>query len=319
MEEEYWNNIMVGDTHSNDSQQFFGRLSALEYGKTGCNMQHHSTTFKMALRTPLSFFMLYEDRRREAMQKVKGHAQFQPLANDPFDDITAANQQRPGQPTMGSKELMSLLEPVTQKRREAAAAADTGNKENESEKLLRMVEQRIGACTIKDERKPSSTQASAAAAANVQPSKRAAASGATTTTTAKATRSADTSPRVFKVPPAVKRTASAASVRPLSAAAAGPSTAVAVVPNAYRYKAIYEQKLQRKTERLLEEERQARRVVARPMPNFEQAHRQLEHKQSNRPLTCPNTPKTLKYSLQSAERMKQRVRQQVIERRRVVK
>lgn len=75
-------------------------------------------------------------------------------------------------------------------------------------------------------------------------------------------------------------------------------------PNAYNYVAIYKAKNSRAEQQRLEREREARIFRPRPLPDFKRSHRLLDNRlidlQKNP--TCPQTPPTLKRSIESAIR-----------------
>lgn len=225
--------------------------------------------------------------------------------------------------TLGSRELMRILEQkaaksAAAKASAAAAAAKTTaapDKENEADNnqnrddLMRMIEQRLGGCKVTGTKtttthhsKPKAVPVTSARSQHLPPQPPAAANRRPATITSSASSSSQSSPnrRAAKHPESKTR-------RPQASA----PVAVPTVPSAYNYKEIYERKLQQRQKQMLEEERKAREVVARPMPNFSVAHRQLEQQQmakrAEMPPTCPNTPQTLRVSRDAAERRKQRV------------
>lgn len=218
--------------------------------------------------------------------------------------------------TLGSGELMRILEQKDAKSKTAAASAEP-NKENESDsqrsraELMLVIQQRLAGCklpggaktTTTNHSKPKTMPAPARSqptAAAQRPKTGAASAPPSSSSSSQSSprRRAADPPKLFVKP-----------CRPQSARSAL-SAANPTVPSAYNYKDIYERKQQHRKKQLQEEERKAREVVARPMPNFSLAHRQLEQqyqaKRSDMP-TCPNTPQTLRSSQEAAERRKQRV------------
>lgn len=240
------------------------------------------------------------DRRREAMRLLKKELPPSKLAAAAVADDDDDNDNKENQSsnkTLGTTELLRLVEankhklaPQTLPMAKAVVSADNQPKSAHSSTTTTSSQP-------PSTNKPSSSQSSSNRSTPARTLRSASASRPKTNT---ATAPAPAAAAQFRRP-AATTSSSSSSTRPTP-----------VVPNAYRYQEIYERKHQRQAELQREEERKARECSARPMPNFSRAHRHLEDAHSKRTeqqqkITCPYTPRTLKTSLDAAEKRKLRV------------
>lgn len=298
------------------------------------------------------------DRRREAKQRLLNGAATMPT------NAEKENQQ-PFDMTLATKHLLRVLDDGpgaagTKKKTTVAVPATTSERDD----LLRMVEDRMGACALQgtaaakpnviaaisesDEllrmaearlaerngsrghgtRKATTAYAEPATtkAQQTQKTQQRHHPIATTTSatyaTSGAVRSAGPPTKSTNTSrPASSQSAASNRVTPprVRINSASGSAPIPIVPRVYNYKAIYDQKKQKAAAQLREEERKAREIVARPMPDFSSAHRQLDmaRRASAQPITCPKTPKTLRMSNAALERQRRQreenARQQLAE------
>lgn len=272
-----WDNILVGDADLNHSEHFFGKslpIIVCPFGLCPWN-----------LKTCLTILVFQTEMRRDAVLQINND-------KENFANVINKNQ------TMCTKDLIHFAE-----------KSKKTTQELENQKLDQIEEDLKNLRQLMSKAKVSSTIPAAPTTNAKKPSK-------STTNLKSSNKSAKPSsasvpnvvpsaqPKSLPTKETNSSTSSVASNPPAKQSKPSSSCPVAKPPNAYNYVEIYRAKNTRAEQRRREQEQEARVFRPRPLPDFKRSHRLLDSKLADlqKHPVCPETPPTLKRSIEAAAR-----------------